>query len=277
MFRGHTLRDMKNRTTKPLVEFPDMSKWSKAAKAAERKRQKEYQLMDKANREAEQKSWIERYDHELTPSVIEECSEGRIAYCTKENLHKLKDVSGGVVFVPTGTRTPKRIKARKSKDPKGAFIDWIESWGLDCIKPPKITMGENVVMKSYPHIGGSGFGFHNGKRFPHIGGVVIGDRVEIGSYTCIDRGSIGDTVVGNDTKIDNLCHIAHNVRIGKGCIICAGAIIGGSAVIGDNVFIGIGALIRNKVTIGDGATIGMGAVVVKDVPAGATVRGNPAR
>jgi UDP-3-O-[3-hydroxymyristoyl] glucosamine N-acyltransferase len=94
---------------------------------------------------------------------------------------------------------------------------------------------------------------------------------------CIDRGTLGDTIIGARTKIDNLVHIAHNARIGEDCMIVAQAGIGGSAVIGNGVFIGFGAKIKNKVTIGDGAVIGMGAVVICDVPAGETWAGVPAR
>lgn len=158
---------------------------------------------------------------------------------------------------------------------------------MDMAITQRLRVGHNTI------IGGEGFGFHrppasaagqpktdNGQpptRFPHIGSVKLGARVEVGSNTCIDRGAIGDTIIGDDTKIDNLVHIAHNVRIGQRCLIVAGAVIGGSAVIGDDVFIGINASIKNKVRIGNGATIGMGAVVTKDVPAGETWVGNPAR
>ena len=127
----------------------------------------------------------------------------------------------------------------------------------------------------------AGFGFVkiNGEwqRFPHYGDVKIGKDVEIGRNTCIDRGSLAHTVIGDGTKIDNLVHVAHNVKIGKRCLITAGAILGGSCEIGDDCFIGIGALIRNGIKIGAGATVGMGAVVTKDVPEGVTVVGNPAR
>jgi UDP-3-O-[3-hydroxymyristoyl] glucosamine N-acyltransferase len=126
-------------------------------------------------------------------------------------------------------------------------------------------------------IGKDGFGFDEYGHIPHIGGVFIGERVTIGAHSCVDRGTLGDTIIGNDTHIDNLVHIAHNVRIGQRCHIVAGAVIGGSAVLDDEVFVGINASIKNGVHIGAGAIIGMGAVVINDVPAGATVVGNPAR
>lgn len=138
------------------------------------------------------------------------------------------------------------------------------------------VIGKNTV------IGGDGFGYarsENGTliRMPHQGNVVIEENVEIGSNTCIDRAVVGSTVIGAGTKIDNLVHIAHGVKIGKNCLIVAGAVIGGSCEIGDNCFIGINASIKNKVKIGNNVTVGMGAVVLKDVPDGVTVVGNPAR
>lgn len=114
-------------------------------------------------------------------------------------------------------------------------------------------------------------------KMPHQGNVVIEANVEIGNYVCIDRAVIGSTVIGEGTKIDNLCHIAHGVKIGKNCIIVAGAVLGGSCEIGDNCFIGIGALIKNKIKIGNGVTVGMGAVVIMDIPDGQTWAGNPAK
>ncbi len=131
-------------------------------------------------------------------------------------------------------------------------------------------------------IGGDGFGYARSGddtlvKMPHTGNVVIDENVEIGSNTCIDRAVEGSTVIGSGTKIDNLVHIAHGVKIGKNCLIVAGVVIGGSCEIGDNCYIGMGALIKNKIRIGKNAVIGMGAVVLKDVPDGATIIGNPGR
>ena len=114
-------------------------------------------------------------------------------------------------------------------------------------------------------------------RFPHIGGVIFGDKVTIDDYVTIDRAGVGNTIIGDNVHIDSHVHIGHNARIGRSTIITAGAIIGGGAIIGDNVFIGLGAVIRNKVQVGNLAVIGMGAIVLTDVPAGETWIGNPAR
>lgn len=132
-------------------------------------------------------------------------------------------------------------------------------------------------------IGGEGFGYEwDGEKlvkFPHRGDVIIEKDVEIGANTCIDRATLEGkaTLIGEGTKIDNLVHIAHNVKIGKHCLIVAGTVIGGGVIIGDRCYIGIGAMIKNKVKIGNDVTIGMGAVVLHDIPDGWTVVGNPAK
>lgn len=152
---------------------------------------------------------------------------------------------------------------------------WPHRW-KEVIQHNSSTIGENCS------IGYAGFGYErleDGTLFamPHLGRVVIEENVTIHNNVCIDRGVIGDTVIGAGTKIDNLVHIAHGVKIGKNCLIAAGAVIGGSCEIGDNCNIWVHASIKNKVKIGSGVTVGMGAVVLKDVPDGATVVGNPAR
>lgn len=144
------------------------------------------------------------------------------------------------------------------------------------------TIFDNVTIGFNNVIGKSGFGYAREPdgtlvRMPHNGYVILHENVEIGSNTCIDRAVVGSTVIGAGTKIDNLVHIAHGVKIGKNCIIVAGTVIGGSSEIGDNCTIGINASIKNKVKIGNNVTVGMGAVVLKDVPDGVTVVGNPAR
>ncbi len=147
----------------------------------------------------------------------------------------------------------------------------------DCVQ-----MGNRCVVKSGAVIGGDGFGFEkdadgNRFRFPQLGGVVIGDDVEIGANTCIDRGSLADTTIGHHTKINNLCHIAHNNVIGNNVEITGCCNISGSNVIEDDVWISPNASISGWIHIGKGATVGMAAVVVKDIPAGETWIGNPAR
>jgi len=145
-----------------------------------------------------------------------------------------------------------------------------------------ITIGSNVLIGSGTVIGGDGFGFErdeSGKlvKFPHIGGVVIEDDVEIGSNTSIDRGTLDATILKRGCKIDNLVHIAHNVIVGEHATVIAQAMIGGGVLIGDRAWIAPGACIMNQIRIGDDAVVGLGAVVVKDVEQGQTVMGSPAK
>jgi UDP-3-O-[3-hydroxymyristoyl] glucosamine N-acyltransferase len=112
---------------------------------------------------------------------------------------------------------------------------------------------------------------------PQVGRCEIGEDVEIGANTTIDRGSIGATEIGNNVKIDNLVHIAHNVRIGDQSIIVAQVGVAGSTVIGRRVTLAGQAGIPGHIEIGDGATIAAQAGVFGDVPAGAVYSGYPAR
>ncbi len=145
-----------------------------------------------------------------------------------------------------------------------------------------VTMGKNCHIKAGAVLGSEGFGFEkdaegNRFRFPQIGDLIIGDDVEIGSNTCIDRGALSDTIIGNHTKINNLCHIAHNNIIGKNVEITGCVNLSGGNVIEDNVWISPNSSLRGYIHIGKGAIIGIGAVVTKNVPAGETWVGNPAR
>lgn len=144
-------------------------------------------------------------------------------------------------------------------------------------------IGKNCIINAFSSIGTEGLGQEFDSmtdsyvKFPQIGGVKIGDNVEIGPYSTIRRSALGTTVINMGTKIGSYCNIGHNCIIGKNCLLTSNVIIAGSSIIEDNVFLGIGALIRNKIKVSKNATIGLGAVVVKNIPENETWIGNPAK
>lgn len=142
-------------------------------------------------------------------------------------------------------------------------------------------VGAHVCVLSGARIGQAGFGFAESDaglvRVPQLGRVVIGDGVEIGANTTIDRGALGDTVIGDGSKIDNLVQIGHNVRIGRSCVLAAQTGVSGSCIIGDGVFMGGQVGLADHLTIGDGAQIAAGAGLMRDVPTGEKWGGRPAR
>ena len=143
------------------------------------------------------------------------------------------------------------------------------------------TLGARVMVHSGARLGSDGFGyvFRNGshEKIPHIGRCIIEDDVEIGANTTVDRGSFDDTVIGAGTKIDNLVQVAHNVRIGRLCLIMAQVGIAGSARLGDGVILAGQVGVAGHHTIGDGARVAAQAGVFGDIPGGETWSGYPAR
>ena len=143
------------------------------------------------------------------------------------------------------------------------------------------TLGARVMVHSGARLGSDGFGyvFRNGvhDKIPHIGRCIIEDDVEIGANTTVDRGSFDDTVIGAGTKIDNLVQVAHNVRIGRLCLIMAQVGIAGSARLGDGVILAGQVGVSGHHTIGDGARVAAQAGVFGDMPGGETWSGYPAR
>ena len=145
-----------------------------------------------------------------------------------------------------------------------------------------VRIGRNCLIKSCAVIGEEGYGFESDPsgrpiRIPHLGSVIIGDDVEVGSLTTVCRGTIGNTVLMDGCKIDDHVHIAHNVQVGTDAMVIACAEVSGSVIIGAGAWIAPNASILEKRKIGPGAVVGLGAVVVKDIEAGITVAGNPAR
>jgi UDP-3-O-[3-hydroxymyristoyl] glucosamine N-acyltransferase len=154
--------------------------------------------------------------------------------------------------------------------------------GASCVILDGVTIGDNVKIKSFTIIGKEGFGLAKNvqgewERFPHIGRVTIGNNVEIGAHVSIDRGTLGLTTIYDGVKIDDSCHIAHNISVGENTIIIGHTIIGGSTVIGKNCYISYGVTILNGIIIHDNAYIGLGSVVINNISQGKRVFGNPAK
>jgi UDP-3-O-[3-hydroxymyristoyl] glucosamine N-acyltransferase len=158
--------------------------------------------------------------------------------------------------------------------------------GRDCDIGPNVTIGfaligDRVRIAAGAVIGEPGFGATAGPKglidIPQLGRVIIQDGVSIGANTTIDRGAFDDTVIGENTKIDNLVQIAHNVRVGRNCVMAAHTGISGSVTIGDGAQFGGQAGVADHVTIGAGARVAGASGVMKDIPAGETWGGVPAR
>jgi UDP-3-O-[3-hydroxymyristoyl] glucosamine N-acyltransferase len=160
------------------------------------------------------------------------------------------------------------------------------SIGENCTLYPNVTLydnveiGNNATIHSSAVIGSDGFGFEKSDnhwhKIPHIGKVVIGDNVDVGSNTSIDRGCLTETKVGCGVKIDNLVQLAHNCTIGEHTVIAAGSLIGGSASIGRECIIAGDVSVKDNVTIGDQCVVLGKSGVTKNMPSGSYVSGFPA-
>jgi len=158
--------------------------------------------------------------------------------------------------------------------------------GRDCVIGSNVTLGfaligDRVKIYAGARIGEAGFGAAGSAAgpvdIPQLGRVVIQDGVTIGANSCIDRGAYADTIIGENTKIDNLVMIGHNCVIGRNCLMAAHTGISGSVTIGDNVMFGGQAGVGDHLKIGEGARVAGGAGVLADIPAGETWSGYPAR
>lgn len=221
---------------------------------------------------------LDIFDQRPVPSY--EVSENSIIHRTtskKENLHlgpfsviNENVTIGNNVFIGSGVKIG-----------PGSVI------GDDCILYDNvvlydnITVGANSIIHSGTVVGSDGFGYHTNENYhhkiPHIKNVVIGDNVEIGASCTIDRGSVQDTVIGNHCKLDNQVHLAHNVKMGEGCLVAGGVFIGGSTTIEDFVTIAGKSDIGPHVTIGKKAVIAARSCVLKSLQGSAMYAGNPAR
>jgi UDP-3-O-[3-hydroxymyristoyl] glucosamine N-acyltransferase len=169
----------------------------------------------------------------------------------------------------------------------GVVLEEGAELGEDCVLDAHVViyararLGRRVRVKAGTVLGGEGFGFHSSasghERVPQVGGLLIGDDVEIGSGCTVDRGSVGDTEIGPGTKVDNLVHIGHNTRIGSHCVLAGGNLVAGSVTLGDFVILGGASGIVDHVIVGDRARIGAATLVTRNVPPGDVFSGYPGR
>jgi UDP-3-O-[3-hydroxymyristoyl] glucosamine N-acyltransferase len=201
-------------------------------------------------------------------------------------VHPTARLESGVIIDPGAVIGPRAEIGSATVIGAGAVVGPKVYIGRNCAIGPNVSIthaliGDRVIIHPGCRIGQDGFGYLMGAaghvKVPQIGRVIIQDDVEIGANTTIDRGAMSDTVIGEGTKIDNLVQIAHNVLIGRHCVLASQTGISGSAVIGDNVVTGGQVGIADHVTIGTGAALGAKAGVMNDAPAGARWVGAPAK
>ncbi|CCB66080.1 MULTISPECIES: UDP-3-O-(3-hydroxymyristoyl)glucosamine N-acyltransferase [unclassified Hyphomicrobium] len=195
-------------------------------------------------------------------------------------------IEAGVIIEPGVIIGPGVQIGSGTRIAAGAVVGARVTIGRDCFIGPLATVthalvGDRVIIHSGVRIGQDGFGFAMGRsghlKVPQIGRVIIQDDVEIGANTTIDRGALKDTMIGEGTKIDNLCQIGHNVLIGRNCIIVAMCGISGSTELGDFVVMGGQSGTVGHIKIGSGAQVGGASHPTHDLAAGGRYFGTPAK
>ncbi|MEA2871596.1 MAG: UDP-3-O-[3-hydroxymyristoyl] glucosamine N-acyltransferase [Hyphomicrobiales bacterium] len=201
-------------------------------------------------------------------------------------VHPSARLESGVVIDPAAVIGPRAEIGAGSIIAPGAVIGPDVRIGRGCVIGASATIvhaliGDRVIIHAGARIGQDGFGYLPGAaghgKVPQVGRVIIQDGVEIGANSTLDRGAIRDTVIGEGTKIDNLVQIAHNVEIGRHCVLAAYTGISGSCSIGDYVMMGGRVGVTDNITIGAGAMIAAGSGVMSNVPAGEKWGGAPAQ
>jgi UDP-3-O-[3-hydroxymyristoyl] glucosamine N-acyltransferase len=201
-------------------------------------------------------------------------------------IHPSARLEPGVIVEPGAVIGREAAIGAGSRISAGAVIGYRCHVGRNCWIGPGVTvthalLGNGVIIHAGVRIGQDGYGFAMGReghlKVPQIGRVIIQDNVEIGANSTIDRGALKDTIIGEGTKIDNLVQIAHNVIIGRHCLIVAQVGIAGSAELGDFVVMGGQSGVVGHIKVGSGAQIAGMSHPKDDVPPGARMAGTPAR
>lgn len=209
-----------------------------------------------------------------------------VAGDSRDPVHPSAEIEPDVVIEPGAVIGPGARIGRGSRIAAGAVVGYRVAVGRGSYIGPQSTiihalLGDRVIIHAGVRIGQDGFGFAMGRdghlKVPQIGRVIIQDDVEIGANSCIDRGALKDTIIGEGTKIDNLVQIGHNVIMGRHCVIVSQCGISGSAQLGDFVVMGGQAGLVGHIKVGAGAQIAGSSHVKDDVPLGARMGGTPAR
>lgn len=188
---------------------------------------------------------------------------------------------GPLCVVETGAVVGERVHLQGQVFVGRSAVVGDDSWLMPgVVVAAECEIGRRVRLQPGVVIGSDGFGYEfiqgRHEKVPQVGGVVVGDDVEIGANSTLDRARFSRTVIGEGSKIDNLVQIAHNVSVGKHCIICAQVGISGSTQLGDYVVLGGQAGVSGHLKIGKGAKAGGQAGITADIPPGAFVNGTPA-
>ncbi len=214
------------------------------------------------------------FDSEIhATAVIHESAKMGINCKIGAHCYIGKDVvlGEGVVLYPNVTILDATVVGKKSVFWPGTVVR------------ERCQIGESCIFHNNVSIGADGFGYRPSDdggglvKIPQIGTVVIGNDVEIGANSCVDRGKFSATIIGDNCKIDNQVQIAHNCIMGRSCIMAGHSGLAGSVTLGDGVIIGGSASIKDHTTIHSGAVVGAGSGVVGDIEAGKTVLGYPAQ
>jgi len=200
-------------------------------------------------------------------------------------IHPSATIEDDVLIAPGAVIGPRAVIGRGTTIGANAVIGPGVEIGRNCEIGAHVCVsfaliGDRVKLYAGVSIGESGFGVTGGRAglmdIPQLGRVILQDGVTVGANSCIDRGAFEDTVIGEDTKIDNLVQIGHNVRVGRGCLFASQVGISGSTIIGDGVRFGGQAGIADHLTIGDGATLMARAGLMNDIGPGEIWGGTPA-
>jgi UDP-3-O-[3-hydroxymyristoyl] glucosamine N-acyltransferase len=199
-----------------------------------------------------------------------------------KTLHRLATTPGFLEVTELAVVDPTAQVSVTASLGRGVRIGARTIIGHNVVISDSVTIGTDCIIKSNTVIGEAGFGFERDEegipmRILHLGSVLIGNRVEIGSLNTVCRATLGNTVIEDDVKTDDHVHIAHNCRVRRGALLTACAELSGGVDVGEFAWIGPNSSVIQRAVLGDHAFVGIGSNVTKSVAIGATVAGNPAR